>query len=63
MGFRSPILNDVIYTLPKLKDPIQNLLRVFSLKMAAEGKKESLWTDPDKYPELDGITAVSLLID
>lgn len=58
VGFRSPILNDVIYTLPSLKDPIQGLLRAFSLKMAEEGKKDSLWTDPDKFPELDGITAV-----
>lgn len=59
VGFRSPILNDVMYTLPKLKAPIQDLLRVFSLAMAAEGKKDSMWTDPDKFPELDGIIAVS----
>ncbi|TCD65621.1 Mismatch repair protein msh3 [Steccherinum ochraceum] len=57
VGFQSSILNDVIYSLPKLKGPIQDLLRVFSLKAASEGKKESLWTDPDKYPELDGIMA------
>lgn len=57
-GFRSPILNDVIYTMPKLREPIQSLLRVFSLKAAAEGKKDSMWTDPDKFPDLDGILAV-----
>ncbi|THH32975.1 hypothetical protein EUX98_g1202 [Antrodiella citrinella] len=56
-GFRSPLLNDVICTLPKLKDPVQDLLGVFSLKAAAEGKKDSMWTDPDKFPDLDGILA------
>ncbi|KAH8108175.1 muts domain V-domain-containing protein [Cristinia sonorae] len=62
-GFRSRLINDVIYALPKLREPVQELLRAFSLKMAAEGKKGSMWADPDKYPDLDGITASIQIIE
>ncbi|OBZ75370.1 DNA mismatch repair protein MSH3 [Grifola frondosa] len=55
--FRSSILNDVVTTLPRLKGPINGLINDISLKMASDAKKESLWTDPDKYPDIDALAA------
>lgn len=31
-----------------------------NLKAAKEGKKETIWTDPDKYPDIDAHTAVCI---
>ncbi|KAI0071810.1 hypothetical protein K474DRAFT_1668569 [Panus rudis PR-1116 ss-1] len=52
-GFKSPILNGVLYTLPKLRKPVEELLNVVNLQKAREGKKEAMWTDVDKYPDID----------
>lgn len=60
-GFDSPILNGIVFTLPKLRGPIQDLLEMIHLKAAKEGKKEALWTDEDKYPEILGLTTVCAL--
>ena len=57
-GFESSILNDVLYVLPKLRQPVQSLLNAINLKAAKEGKKEDLWTDEDKYPDVLGFTMV-----
>ncbi|KAI0691181.1 muts domain V-domain-containing protein [Cytidiella melzeri] len=56
VDFRSPILNDIVAALPRLKEPVRNLLNDISLKEAKEGKKDTMWTDPDKYPPIDGCT-------
>ncbi|GBE82631.1 DNA mismatch repair protein [Sparassis crispa] len=53
--FNSVLLNDAVSALPKLKGPVKQLLGAVSIKMAKEGKKELLWTDPDKYPDLDSL--------
>lgn len=60
MPFKSKVLTDVIATLPKLREPIRGLMNTISLKMAKEGKKEQMWTDPDKYPDIDSLTVVRL---
>ncbi|KAG6821075.1 hypothetical protein H0H93_007234 [Arthromyces matolae] len=52
VGFRSNILNEIIYTLPKLKDSIKGLLSSVRLGAAAEGRKDTMWTDLDRYPEI-----------
>lgn len=59
VGFQSPILNDIIAALPRMKEPVKALLREISLKEAKEGKKDTMWTDPDKYPSIDACTVVS----
>ncbi|KAJ3538219.1 hypothetical protein NM688_g6551 [Phlebia brevispora] len=58
-GFRSPILNDVLFTLPKLREPIEELLMAIDTKAAKEGKKEILWTDEDRFPEILGLRVVT----
>ena len=57
-GFQSPILNEVLYLLPKLRQPVQSLLDAINLKAAKEGRKEDLWTDEDKYPDVLSFTMV-----
>ena len=58
--FTSPILNDIIAALPRLKEPIKGLLNDIDLKAAKEGRKDLLWTDGDKYPPIDHCTMVCL---
>lgn len=45
--------------LPKLKEPIRELLNVVNLRACKEGKKELMWADTDKYPDIEGIAVVS----
>lgn len=51
-GVKSVILNEIIKSLPKLKEPVKELLDTVNLKQAAEGNKETMWNDPDTYPEI-----------
>ena len=41
---------------------MRGLLGEINVKMAMEGRKDAMWADMDKYPELDGLTIVSLLL-
>ncbi|KAG8217898.1 muts domain V-domain-containing protein [Butyriboletus roseoflavus] len=50
--FHSKLLNEIVLSLPKLKSPVREYLNAISLKSAAEGKKESLWTDTQRFPAL-----------
>ncbi|KDR81784.1 hypothetical protein GALMADRAFT_152606 [Galerina marginata CBS 339.88] len=52
VGLKSTILNEIIASLPKLKEPIGELLQIVNLKEAAEGSKDSMWTDEERYPEI-----------
>ncbi|KAF9466351.1 DNA mismatch repair protein MSH3 [Collybia nuda] len=58
-GFKSTVLNDIVYSLPKLKRPIKELLGAISLKQAAKGLKDTMWMDPERYP---GIADADLAI-
>lgn len=59
VGFKSSVLNDVIFSLPKLKQPMKDLLKEVSLKKAAEGRKDTMWINPEKYPQIADIDLVS----
>ncbi|KAL0580265.1 Mismatch repair protein msh3 [Marasmius crinis-equi] len=52
-GFTSSLLNEIIFSLPSLKEPIQKLLDAIDLKAASEGRKEDLWKDAGKYPNVE----------
>lgn len=64
VGFKSPVLNDIIATLPRLREPVQELIGMIVLKRAAEGNKKTMWSDSEKYPALAeadmGIQAVEM---
>lgn len=61
VGFSSGILNDVIATLPKFREPIRGLLSAISLKKASEGEKHAMWVDVEKFPVIDDITMASII--
>jgi DNA mismatch repair protein MSH3 len=52
VGFKSSVLNDIIFSLPKLKEPMTELMNAVFLKKAAEGNKASMWTDTERYPKI-----------
>lgn len=52
VGFKSQILNEIIFSLTKLKAPVKELLAAVSLTHAAEGNKNTMWTDSERYPNI-----------
>jgi hypothetical protein len=61
VGFKSSVLNDIIFSLPKLKGPMTELMGAVSLKKAAEGSKDSIWTDTERYPKITNAVEVRSL--
>jgi DNA mismatch repair protein MSH3 len=59
VGFKSSVLNNIIYALPKLREPMAKLIEAVSLKKAAEGRKDTMWTDPEQYPKIADADMVS----
>ncbi|KZT24115.1 hypothetical protein NEOLEDRAFT_1068081 [Neolentinus lepideus HHB14362 ss-1] len=50
--FKSKILQDILKTLPQLREPVQSILREVSLKSMEAGDKGNMWLDSDKYPDI-----------
>lgn len=58
--FKSPLWNDIVATLPKLRVPLLELTCTINLSKARfEQSKDELWLDDDKYPALDDCKYVS----
>ncbi|KAF9050682.1 hypothetical protein BDZ89DRAFT_1005971 [Hymenopellis radicata] len=53
VGFQSPLLNDVIYSLQHVKKPITEILSVTSIKRLTEKERHEIWLDKDRYPDLE----------
>ncbi|KAJ7083832.1 DNA mismatch repair protein MSH3 [Mycena crocata] len=51
VGLKSKLLNEILLSLPPLQKPMKDLLDAINIKQTAEGKKDSMWKDPSKYPE------------
>ncbi|KAF8061576.1 DNA mismatch repair protein MSH3 [Lyophyllum atratum] len=52
VGFKSSLLNEIIFSFPKLQEPMKELMSAISLKHSADGKKDAMWTDPERYPDI-----------
>jgi DNA mismatch repair protein MSH3 len=52
VGLKSPVLNEIISSFPKLKEPMKDLLAAVNLRKASEGKKDSMWIDLERYPDI-----------
>jgi DNA mismatch repair protein MSH3 len=52
IGLTSRLLKNIICSLPRVKAPVKELLGIVNLKKAAEGKKELMWNDPERYPDI-----------
>jgi DNA mismatch repair protein MSH3 len=57
--FKSALLNNVLKTLPTIKDPARVFLDSINLKEARENDEANLWVDSDKYPDLQDAKDVS----
>ncbi|KAF5324788.1 hypothetical protein D9611_004290 [Ephemerocybe angulata] len=55
VGFESSLLNEIVFALPKIKGPIQSIIKEINLAKAKEGAMESLWTDFEKFPEISDL--------
>lgn len=61
-GLTSKLLMNIICSLPRIKAPVKQLLGIVNLKKASEGKKEIMWNDPERYPEIIDSDMVSILL-
>ncbi|KAF9477374.1 hypothetical protein BDN70DRAFT_881277 [Pholiota conissans] len=50
---KSDILNNIINSLPRLMEPMKEILKAVDLKKVAEGDKTSIWNDWDRHPEIE----------
>lgn len=57
--FTSSLLNNIIQTLPTIRETIQGFLKVINVKIARENDEANWWTDPDKYPAIQDAKDVS----
>ena len=55
-------MSSIVLALPRLKEPMKEILEVIDLKKAEEGNKHGMWKDIEKYPDIDGAELVSKLI-
>lgn len=53
VALKSKVLNDIISSLPRLKEPMKDILKNINLQKVAQGDKTSIWTDWDKHPEIE----------
>ncbi|KII88995.1 hypothetical protein PLICRDRAFT_160002 [Plicaturopsis crispa FD-325 SS-3] len=53
MGFKSPLLNDILRPLPALREPVAGLVREVKLEQAAAGRKDAMWADQARYPDIE----------
>ncbi len=60
VGFKSDILNNIIFALPKIKQPIKDTMSKIIIQKAEAGKRNEMWADIEKFPELNDLTLVSL---
>lgn len=58
-GFKSSLLNDIIFAMPRIREAVKSLLGDLNLKNAKEGEITDLWASPEKYPELEDVRFVS----
>lgn len=59
-GFKSPLWNDIVSSLPRLRKPVSQLLEVINLSKArSDDKKSELWVDDEQFEELANCKFVS----
>lgn len=53
VGFASALLNDIVYSLPQLREAMRALVGAVDLAKAAEGRTDAMWVDAEKFPEIE----------
>ncbi|KAG8900331.1 Mismatch repair protein msh3 [Tulasnella sp. 417] len=63
-GFKSPLWNDIVSTLPRLRKPVSQLLEVINLSKArADESKSEIWMDDEQFEELANCKFSLLMIE
>ncbi|KAG9018923.1 Mismatch repair protein msh3 [Tulasnella sp. 427] len=63
-GFESPLWNDIVSSLPRLRKPISQLLEVIDLSKArADKDKSELWVDDEQFEDLANCKFSLLVIE
>ncbi|KAL5529107.1 hypothetical protein ACEPAG_5081 [Sanghuangporus baumii] len=63
VGFSNAILNDIIFSLPSVRDSVKKINACLNLKKADEDKRDELWNDPDKYPQVDDMKMAIMAVE
>ena len=63
VGLPSPILNEIIYVLPKIQESVNKILSSINLSKADEDARADLWRDETKYPDIDEMKFVRTIFD
>jgi DNA mismatch repair protein MSH3 len=50
--FKSDLLNNILESLPTILEPTKEFLAAIDMKAAKANNEADLWTDPDKYPDI-----------
>lgn len=61
--FKSELLNSILATLPTIADALKEFLAAIDMKAAKANNEADLWTDPDKYPDIQDAKDVSHSFD
>ncbi|KAG8828576.1 Mismatch repair protein msh3 [Serendipita sp. 399] len=62
-GLKSPLLNDIVFALPRLRAIVSRFLADIDIKKAREGEITKLWKDPGKYPEIEDAQQAIVSVD
>jgi len=57
--FDSALLNNILKVLPSVRESSKLFLDAIHTKAAQENDESGLWTDPDKYPDVQDAKDVS----
>lgn len=50
--FRSRLLNNIVNTLPTIRESAREFLNALNIKETRNNNEADLWTDADKYPDV-----------
>ncbi|KAI0637370.1 muts domain V-domain-containing protein [Trametes polyzona] len=56
-GLKSQLLVGIVEALPRLRDAVKEVCDAVDFGAAEQGKEDAMWTDVDRYPELDSLNA------
>lgn len=60
VGFRSPLLNRIIWALPKLRMPVQALVSQINMTQLELDKKADIWTNMERWPNIEDSAEVRI---
>ncbi|KAI0350070.1 hypothetical protein OH77DRAFT_1413634 [Trametes cingulata] len=56
-GLKAQLLVGIVEALPRLREPVKEVCDAVDFAAAEQGKEDAMWTDVDRFPALDALTA------